>query len=176
MMMQLAGPGRPARTTRRFPATSKTSTNSSAPRLSAGPTKGRLTSFFGIRKFPLDAYDENGVEDHAEEFHRGIDIANHEGTPVQATADGVVRIASWQGGYGRLVVIDHGRGYRTYYAHNSQLLVKPGESVKRGQVISYMGTSGMSTGFHLHYEVWHNGQALNPMAFVKADDVQQQPQ
>ena len=140
------------------------------------PTEGRLTSFFGLRKFPLDSYDENGVEDHAEEFHRGIDIANHVGTPVHATADGVVRIASWQGGYGRLVVIDHSRGYRTYYAHNSQLAVKPGDIVKRGQVISYMGTSGKSTGYHLHYEVWHNGQALNPMAFVKSDDVQQQPQ
>lgn len=132
------------------------------------PTKGRLTSYFGIRKFPLDNLGPE--EGHAQEFHRGIDIANHEGTPVLATADGVVRIASWQGGYGRLVVIDHGRGYRTYYGHNSKLAVIPGDSVKRGQVIAFMGTSGMSTGYHLHYEVWHNGQAMNPMRFVKAED------
>jgi murein DD-endopeptidase MepM/ murein hydrolase activator NlpD len=137
------------------------------------PTKGRLTSFFGVRKFPLDSYSENS-EDHFEEFHRGIDIANHEGTPVYATADGVVRLASWQGGYGRLVIIDHARGYRTYYAHNSKLLVKPGDTVKRGQIVSFMGTSGMSTGYHLHYEVWRNGQAMNPMKFVKADDVVQE--
>jgi murein DD-endopeptidase MepM/ murein hydrolase activator NlpD len=125
------------------------------------PTQGRLTSYFGLRKFPLDGMDS--------EFHRGIDIANKEGTPVTATADGVVRIASWQGGYGRMVVLDHGRGYRTYYGHNSQLLVKVGDNVKRGQAIALMGTSGVSTGHHLHYEVWHNGRVLNPMKFVKAD-------
>jgi murein DD-endopeptidase MepM/ murein hydrolase activator NlpD len=129
------------------------------------PTQGRLTSYFGVRKFPLD-FDHH-------EFHRGIDIANKEGTPVRVTADGTVRIASWQGGYGRLVVIDHGRGYRTFYGHNSKLLVQPGDRVKRGQTIALMGTSGMSTGYHCHYEVWHNGQALNPMKYVKADDVQQ---
>ncbi len=125
------------------------------------PTTGRLTSYFGLRKFPLDGMDS--------EFHRGIDIANKEGTPVKATADGTVRIASWQGGYGRMVIIDHGRGYRTYYGHNSQLLVKVGEQVKRGQTIALMGTSGVSTGYHLHYEVWHNGRVMNPMKYVKAD-------
>jgi len=135
------------------------------------PTRGRLTSFFGFRKFPLDNLD---AEEHAAEFHRGIDIANSEGTPVRATADGTVKISSWQGGYGRLIVIDHGRGYQTYYGHNYKLAVKVGDVVKRGQIISYMGTSGMSTGYHCHYEVWHNGQALNPMKFVKADDIIQQ--
>jgi murein DD-endopeptidase MepM/ murein hydrolase activator NlpD len=132
------------------------------------PTQGRLTSYFGARKFPMS--DADAVE--FEEFHRGIDIANSKGTPVRATADGTVRIASWQGGYGRLVILDHGRGYRTYYGHNSELLVKVGEKVKRGQVIAQMGTSGMSTGYHLHYEVWHNGRAMNPMRYVKADDIQ----
>ena len=91
------------------------------------------------------------------EFHRGIDIANALGTPVRATADGVVKLASWQGGYGRLVVLDHGHGFLTFYGHNSELKVKPGDHVKRGQVISLMGTSGRSTGYHLHYEVWQNG-------------------
>jgi len=126
------------------------------------PTNGRLTSGYGVRKSPFD--DGEG------EFHRGIDIASALGTPVRATADGIVRMASWQGGYGRLIVIDHKHGYRTFYGHNSELLVKPGDIVKRGQVISYMGTSGRSTGYHLHYEVWHNGEVVNPMKFVKAQD------
>ena len=123
------------------------------------PTEGRITSPFGVRKSPFEGGDG--------EFHRGLDIANSLGTPVRTTADGVVQVASWQGGYGRLVIIDHGHGYRTYYGHNSQILVQPGDHVKRGQVISYMGTSGRSTGDHLHYEVWQNGRAVNPIAFVK---------
>jgi murein DD-endopeptidase MepM/ murein hydrolase activator NlpD len=126
------------------------------------PTVGRVTSNFGRRRDPF----EQARGDH----HHGLDIANALGTPIKATADGVVKIASWQGGYGRLVVIDHGHGYRTYYGHNSQLLVKAGEKVKRGQVISYMGTSGHSTGYHLHYEVWKDGKVVNPMKFVKANE------
>jgi murein DD-endopeptidase MepM/ murein hydrolase activator NlpD len=123
------------------------------------PTKGRLTSIFGMRKSPFE-------DDDSEHFHRGLDIANTLGTPVHATADGIVRISSWQGGFGRLVVIDHGRGFQTYYGHNSELVARVGDHVKRGQVISYMGTSGRSTGYHLHYEVWQNGRAVNPMKFV----------
>jgi murein DD-endopeptidase MepM/ murein hydrolase activator NlpD len=125
------------------------------------PTKGRLTSHFGHRKSPF--------ENVRGEFHAGLDIANKAGTPVHATADGKVFLASWQGGYGRLVILDHGRGFRTYYGHNSELLVKPGDKVKRGQVIAKMGTSGHSTGDHLHYEVWHNGRVVNPMKFVKVE-------
>jgi murein DD-endopeptidase MepM/ murein hydrolase activator NlpD len=125
------------------------------------PTLGRLTSRFGLRRDPTD---EDG-----EEFHKGIDIASAKGTPVTATADGIVRIASYQGGYGRLVVIDHGHGFRTCYAHNSRILVKPGDIVKRGQVIALMGTSGHSTGYHLHYEVWKNGQVVNPLRFVQTN-------
>jgi len=126
------------------------------------PVLGRLTSLFGRRHSPFDS--EEG------EFHPGIDIANALGTPVHSTADGVVTLASWQGGYGRLVVIDHGHGFKTYYAHNSKLLVKAGDHVVRGQVISYMGTSGRSTGYHLHYEVWQNGKVVNPLKFVKASE------
>ncbi len=127
------------------------------------PTRGRLSSGFGRRKSPFEDND-------AEHFHNGLDIANSLGTPVHATADGIVRISSWQGGFGRLVVLDHGRGFQTYYGHNSQLLVKPGDHVARGQIISYMGTSGHSTGYHLHYEVWQNGHVVNPMKFVKAQE------
>lgn len=128
----------------------------------AWPAEGRLTSGFGVRVSRLD--DLGGKE-----FHRGIDIANHLGTPVRATADGLVRLASWEGGYGRLVVLEHRHGFRTYYAHNAQLLVSAGDYVKRGKVIAYMGTSGRSTGYHLHYEVWRNGQAIDPIAFVKVE-------
>ena len=127
------------------------------------PTQGRLTSGFGMRKSPFE-------EDDSEHFHRGLDIANALGTPVHATADGIVRVSSWQGGFGRLVVIDHTRGFQTYYGHNSQILVKVGEHVKRGQIISYMGTSGRSTGYHLHYEVWQNGRAVDPIKFVKTKE------
>lgn len=126
------------------------------------PVKGRLTSAFGHRQSPF----EPGKGD----FHPGLDIANKLGTPVQVTADGVVKVASYQGGYGRLVIVEHGHGFRTYYGHNSSLLVKPGDVVKRGQTIAYMGTSGHSTGYHLHYEVWQNGKVVNPMKFVKATE------
>jgi len=126
------------------------------------PTEGRLTSLFGRRHDPF--------QDVAGEFHNGLDIANGLGTPVRATADGIVHVASWQGGYGRLVIIDHPRGFKTFFGHNSELLVKPGDAVKRGQVIAYMGTSGHSTGYHLHYEVWQNGHPVNPMKFVKAQE------
>ncbi len=126
------------------------------------PVSGRVTSGYGQRRDPFEQAEG--------EFHHGIDIANSLGTPVKVTADGIVRIASWQGGYGRLVVVDHPRGFRTYYGHNSKLLVKPGDHVKRGQVISLMGTSGHSTGYHLHYEFWQNGSVVNPMKFVKAQE------
>ena len=126
------------------------------------PAEGRLTSAFGRRHDPF--------QDTEGEFHNGLDIANSLGTPIRATADGVIRVASWQGGYGRLLVVDHARGFRTYFGHNSQLLVKPGDTVKRGQLVAYMGTSGHSTGYHLHYEVWQNGRPVNPMKFVKAQE------
>jgi murein DD-endopeptidase MepM/ murein hydrolase activator NlpD len=129
------------------------------------PADGRYTSFFGMRRDPIP-----GDQDAGHEFHRGLDIANKVGTPVVATADGTVTIASWQGGYGRLVIIDHGRGFRTYYAHNSKLSVKVGDRVRRGQVIAEMGTSGHSTGYHLHYEVWQNGRVVNPLKFVNAGE------
>lgn len=126
------------------------------------PAQGHITSSFGHRRDPFEQADG--------EFHHGLDIANSLGTPVKATADGVVQLASWQGGYGRLMVIDHGRGFKTYYGHNSKLLFKPGDRVKRGDVVSLMGTSGHSTGYHLHYEVWQNGRVVNPMRFVKAQE------
>jgi murein DD-endopeptidase MepM/ murein hydrolase activator NlpD len=126
------------------------------------PTTGRITSGYGQRRDPFEQAEG--------EFHHGLDIANALGTPVKATADGIVQLASWQGGYGRLIMIEHGRGFKTYYGHNSKLMVKPGDRVTRGQVISLMGTSGHSTGYHLHYEIWQNGHVVNPMKFVKVEE------
>jgi murein DD-endopeptidase MepM/ murein hydrolase activator NlpD len=126
------------------------------------PSQGRITSSFGHRRDPFEQADG--------EFHHGLDIASALGTPVKATADGVVKIASWHGGYGRLMVLEHARGFKTYYGHNSKLLFKVGDRVKRGDVIALMGTSGHSTGYHLHYEVWQNGRVVNPMKFVKAQE------
>ncbi len=126
------------------------------------PVQGHITSGFGHRRDPFEQADG--------EFHRGLDIANSLGTPVKTTADGIIQLASWQGGYGRMVIIEHGHGFKTYYGHNSKLMVKPGDRVKRGDVISLMGTSGHSTGYHLHYEIWQNGRAVNPMKFVKAQE------
>ncbi len=129
---------------------------------SGWPVGGRITSGYGQRRDPFEQAEG--------EFHHGLDIANSLGTPVKATADGIVQLASWQGGYGRLVLIEHGRGFRTYYGHNSKLLVKPHDHVKRGDVIALMGTSGHSTGYHLHYEVSQNGRVVNPMKYVKAQE------
>ena len=123
------------------------------------PSYGRLTSHYGFRDSPMHG---------GSEFHMGMDIANEEGTPVRATADGTVRVADWEGGYGRLVIIDHGFGFRSYYGHNSEIKVKTGQYVRRGEVIALMGSTGSSTGNHSHYEVWQYGRAVDPWKFASA--------
>jgi len=122
------------------------------------PVLGRITSHFGDRKNPLHGRDE---------FHSGVDISANSGTPIKATADGVVSFSGWKGGNGNLVVIEHGFGYSTFYAHNRLNVVKVGQKVKRGDTIAYVGSTGNTTGPHLHYEIWHNGEAKNPMEFIK---------
>lgn len=124
------------------------------------PSFGPLTSRYGERKSPFD---------QTEEFHPGIDISGRLGTPIRATADGVVRLSSWNSGYGNLVVLQHEFGYSTRYAHNSRLLVKYGEKVKRGQVLAMMGTTGKSSGVHCHYEVWRYNVRKNPASFLRED-------
>lgn len=124
------------------------------------PTDGRITSRFGYRLSPF-----RGGE-HEREHHPGIDIANSADTPVVATADGAVRRAGWTGGYGNMILIDHGYGFSTLYGHTSKALVKEGDWVRRGQVIAYMGTTGRSTNHHLHYEVRHNRRPVNPLSFL----------
>ncbi|WP_353894501.1 M23 family metallopeptidase [Proteinivorax hydrogeniformans] len=120
------------------------------------PARGRVTSPFGYRRNPV-----TGARQH----HSGVDIANSAGTPIIATANGTVASASYSGGYGNLIVIEHGYGYSTYYAHLSRIAVRPGQNVTRGQVIGYMGRTGRATGNHLHYEVRVRGTPVNPANF-----------
>jgi murein DD-endopeptidase MepM/ murein hydrolase activator NlpD len=104
-------------------------------------------------------------------FHPGIDLAGSYGTPIYATADGTVLRAGWNnGGYGNLVEIDHGRGISTRYGHMSAILVREGDHVTRGQQIGRMGSTGRSTGNHLHYEVRIDSRAVNPIPFMKSTD------
>lgn len=125
------------------------------------PTEGHITSLFGYRFDPMRSHDGTG------EYHQGVDIANSADTMIYATADGTVRYASWSHGYGQMILIDHGYGLSTLYGHTSKSLVKTGERVRRGQMLAYMGTTGRSTGAHLHYEVWRQGRPVNPMIYLK---------
>jgi murein DD-endopeptidase MepM/ murein hydrolase activator NlpD len=121
-----------------------------------------FTSGFGVRSDPFHA---------GAAMHPGIDLAGSYGTPVYATADGTVLRAGWNsGGYGNLVEVDHGRGITTRYGHMSAILVSPGDHVTRGQQIGRMGSTGRSTGNHLHYEVRIDGRAVNPIPFMKSTD------
>jgi murein DD-endopeptidase MepM/ murein hydrolase activator NlpD len=118
------------------------------------PVNGRMTSPFGERFHPILGYMR---------FHKGVDLAAAEGTPIVAAADGRVVSAGWAGGYGRAVTIAHAGGIETRYGHMSRLAASSGEMVHRGEVIGYVGSSGLSTGPHLHFEVTRNGQPVNPM-------------
>jgi len=117
----------------------------------------RISSGFGYRRHPIYKEVIN---------HHGIDIPTRIGTPVRATAEGKVTIAGVRGGYGILVEVDHGNGYRTRYGHNSRLAVKVGQWVKKGQTIAYAGSTGTSTGPHLHYEVRVNNVPVNPVPYL----------
>lgn len=121
------------------------------------PVRGRITSFFGPRIRPMAG---------ASSFHEGVDIGVPIGTPVHATATGIVALATWVGGYGNLVEITHSEGYTTRYAHNSLLLVVAGQHVSTGDIIALSGSTGKSTGPHVHYEVRLQGKALNPILFL----------
>jgi murein DD-endopeptidase MepM/ murein hydrolase activator NlpD len=103
---------------------------------------------------------------HKEEFHKGLDIAGWPGSPVKATADGIVVFASNRGGSGNLVILEHGLGFTTCYAHNKKIMVNVGQKVKRGEVISLVGSTGDTTGPHVHYEVWVNKNPVNPEPYL----------
>ena len=115
----------------------------------------RLTSGFGLRAHPL----RGGLR-----VHSGVDLAAPYGTPIAATSSGTVSTAGWRGGYGLYVALDHGLGRQTRYAHLSRLNVKGGQRVDKGDIIGFVGSTGMSTGPHLHYELRVNGRAVNPLA------------
>lgn len=126
-------------------------------RPSIWPVDGRLEGFFGKR---TDPFSGEGA------FHWGVDISAPTGTPVRATADGVVLHAEFVNGYGRLVVIDHGNGFQTYYAHLSRFAVVAGEEIRQGEVVGAVGASGRVTAPHLHYEVRRHGSPQNPRFYL----------
>lgn len=119
------------------------------------------SSNWGMREHPV----LGGVRMHA-----GVDIRGPVGTPIYATADGYVGRAQRAGGYGNLIELDHGKGLQTRYGHLSKILVNPGDQVRRGQLIGLMGSTGRSTGSHLHYEVRMDGGAVNPIPFMTVAD------
>lgn len=129
--------------------------NSSNATPSIKPAKDyRVTSNFGYRLSPFPSY------------HYGMDLAGKANSPIYVTADGVVRQTGWALGYGQAVLVDHSFGYSTLYGHLADIRVKKGDRVKRGQVIASMGTTGRSTGVHLHYEVWKDGTPVNPKNYL----------
>jgi murein DD-endopeptidase MepM/ murein hydrolase activator NlpD len=121
----------------------------------AMPAQGPITSYFGYRYHPIL---------HFTRFHAGVDIGAGWGAPIVAAGDGRVVGAGWGGGYGREVEIAHGGGLMSLYGHMSEVVAQPGSFVRRGQLIGYVGSSGLSTGPHLHFEVRQSGQPVNPLA------------
>ncbi|WP_312490914.1 M23 family metallopeptidase, partial [Sphingomonas sp.] len=117
------------------------------------PVAGRITSSFGKRMHPVLGFMR---------MHKGLDIGAPRGTPIHAIMDGVVQFAGRSGGYGNFVKLAHGGGIASGYGHMSRFVVRSGARVKQGQVIGYVGSTGMSTGPHLHWEVWKNGATVNP--------------
>jgi murein DD-endopeptidase MepM/ murein hydrolase activator NlpD len=123
------------------------------------PVSASITAGFGYRKNPFTS--------RGSEFHKGTDFAASYGQEIVATGDGIVMFSGWNAGYGRMVIISHGYGLSTLYAHNSKLLVNQGDKVTKGQAISKAGNTGRSTGTHLHYEVKLNGKNVNPSKYFK---------
>lgn len=121
------------------------------------PVDGYYTSGFGYRISPFTG---------TRQLHSGIDLYAPIGTPVRSTADGIVTLVSNDAGYGKYIVISHGYGLSTLYAHNSKIVAKVGQRIKRGQTVSLVGNTGRSTGPHLHYEVKLNGVAINPVKYI----------
>ncbi|MBR7179288.1 MAG: peptidoglycan DD-metalloendopeptidase family protein [Oscillospiraceae bacterium] len=117
----------------------------------------KLTSPFGYRTHPVTGQYK---------FHNGVDLANNQGTPIYAARSGKVTVATYGGTYGNYVTINHGDGYSSLYAHMTHYVVHKGDTVKKGQLIGYMGSTGRSTGPHLHFSIFYNGSAVNPMNYI----------
>jgi murein DD-endopeptidase MepM/ murein hydrolase activator NlpD len=121
------------------------------------PLAGWLSSGYGNRRDPI-----NGSAD----FHPGLDIAANKGTPVRATADGTVQSAGYLGNYGNAVLVEHGFNISTRFGHLSRFAVRPGQQIRRGEIIGYVGATGRVTGSHLHYEILHNGRSIDPLRLL----------
>lgn len=124
------------------------------------PVEGRISSGFGYRTHPI-----TGLRS----FHYGIDITNNRGVDVQAAGSGVVVFSGWSGGFGKVIIISHGYGYETVYAHNNALFVEVGDKVSKGDYISEIGSTGTSTGPHLHFEIRIDGEAVDPTGILRYD-------
>jgi len=122
------------------------------------PLEGNISSSYGRRDNPFSG---------ERTFHSGVDISATPGMPIRATADGVVTYSGWTQSSGNVVLIEHGCGFSTAYAHNRSNGVKVGQRVKRGEVVAYIGSTGKSTGPHVHYEVWERGRRINPSKFLQ---------
>jgi len=120
--------------------------------------KGWTSSFFGMRTDPFTGHKEH---------HKGVDFAGKMGSDIVSVASGVVTWAGKRYGYGNLVEVNHGNGYATRYGHAQKVLVKVGEKVDKGQVVALMGSTGRSTGPHVHFEVWREGKAVDPMQYIR---------
>ncbi len=129
-----------------------------ASRPTVWPVRGWISSGFGDRSNPVTG--KSG-------FHSGVDIANDHGSPIRASADGEVSFAGWEGGYGKLVVVNHGNGFSSYYGHLAEIKVGVGQRVVRGQVIGAMGATGNTTGPHLHYEIRLYGASVDPTKYME---------
>lgn len=123
--------------------------------LFGAPVSGHVTSGYGMRRHPILGYVR---------MHSGVDFAASWGSPIYAVTDGRVEYAGWHGGHGNYVRLDHGSGIATGYGHMSRIAVAPGTTVRRGQIIGYVGSTGLSTGAHLHYEVYRGGQTVDPFS------------
>lgn len=129
-----------------------------ASRPTVWPVRGWISSSFGDRSNPVTG--KSG-------FHSGVDIANDHGSPIRASADGEVSFAGWEGGYGKLVVLNHGNGFSSYYGHLAEIKAGVGQKVVRGQVLGSMGATGNTTGPHLHYEIRLYGAAVDPTKYME---------
>ncbi|MEW6718960.1 MAG: M23 family metallopeptidase [Thermodesulfobacteriota bacterium] len=124
---------------------------------SGPPAPGPVSSSYGIRRHPVSEESR---------LHTGVDISVPAGTEVKATADGIVSFAGWTENGGTVVVLEHGRGFRTAYAHNREATVRVGQRVARRETIAFSGSTGLSTGPHVHYEVWRNGRPADPAGYL----------
>jgi murein DD-endopeptidase MepM/ murein hydrolase activator NlpD len=130
------------------------------------PLHGSIRADYGWRTHPILG---------TREFHKGIDIPGWVGAPVRAAADGLVVFSDWSKGYGLAVIIDHHNGYSTLYGHNQKLMVSVGDVVRKGQQISQVGNTGLSTGPHVHYEVNYNKSAMDPKNFLDLNMFSSEP-